>query len=153
MATTTELATALDRAESALSRARDRARAAAEETVEQLAVVAGGALGGYLDAEFGAQKIIGLSYPLALGGLLSVAGMFGWAGRQSNMVQAVGGGLLAWEGGKAVYKVRTQQQQAAPPKVQGNAVGQLFGAPQGDLTAEELQRQYIAYQAANRQAA
>jgi hypothetical protein len=149
MATTTELATALDRAESALSRARDRAKVAAEETVEQLAVVAGGALGGYLDAEFGTQKIIGLSYPLALGGLLTVAGMFGWVGKQSSMVQGLGGGLLAWEGGKAVFNVRRQQQQA--PKVQGNVVGQIGPAP-AVLTAEELQRQYVAYQNAARAA-
>lgn len=100
--TLTEARGAVERLKNANKRLRDTISESVEGTVETAAVIGGGALGGYVQSEYPDKEVMGVNINLAAGAVLTVTGIMGWAGAQSNMVGSVGEGMLAYEAGRRV---------------------------------------------------
>jgi hypothetical protein len=93
----------LEKAHTAMARMREKYKEHVEEVVDLAATIAGGAGAGYLDAKYGTKTLMGLTPNMAAGGALTVVGLMGWAGKQSELLGSLGCGMLAYEGGKRVY--------------------------------------------------
>ena len=150
-----ELETDLERTKAALSRVREKTSKVADATAGTVATIGGGAVGGYLAANYADKTFLGLPPQTMLGAAATLVGVFGYAGKNSEIVAAFGEGTLAFDVGFRVFnnaqKKKQQQGQAAPvlpgAKVSGE-VGAMAALPQGNgpITLEQLQAQFRAMQ-------
>jgi hypothetical protein len=85
----------------AMARFKEKAKEKAESAIETAAVIGGGALAGYVGANYDTE-FMGVNAGLAAGAALTVVGIMGWAGRSSHIVGSLGEGMLAYEVGKRV---------------------------------------------------
>ena len=90
-----ELSEALDRTRNRAKSLRRKAAKTTERVVGTLATVGGGAATGYLIADHGDRNLLGVELGWAIGGLATVAGLADALGRQSGMLERLGGGMLA----------------------------------------------------------
>lgn len=126
--TLTEARSAVERLKSANKRLRESISESVEGTVETAAVIGGGALGGYIQSEYPDKELMGVNINLVAGAALTVTGIMGWAGAQSNMVGSIGEGMLAYEAGR-----RVADRDAATA-----GIGQRLAS--GQVTPEEILR-------------
>lgn len=80
-----------------------RVAAKSEEITGYAGTVAGGGIGGYIDAKWPKRKLLSVGLPTALGVTGLAVGICEWAGRASHFVGGVGAGLLGAEAYKLVY--------------------------------------------------
>jgi len=92
--------------EKSLKTVKEKAIAASERTVHTAAVLGGGALGGYIHAEYGDKEYLGLEAQTAVGAVLAVVGIMDLAGKQSEIVGKLGEGMLAYDFGRRVAEKR-----------------------------------------------
>ena len=84
------------------SKLREKAKESAERTVESAATIGGGALGGYIHAEYGDKEYFGVEAQTVAGAVATIVGIMDLAGKQSSMVGALGEGILAYDLGRRV---------------------------------------------------
>lgn len=99
---------ALEKAQNRAATVAKKFREGAEETVERAVTVAGGAAGGVIDAKFEGKTLMGINPNMAIGGIATIVGIAGWAGKTSDMVGSFGVGVLAYEAGKAAKEAAKQ---------------------------------------------
>ena len=121
----------LDRAKKAAVSMRDKAEQAAEKSMGTLAIVGGGALGGFLDSRY--PTVWGVDTGWVAGGLLTAVGIFGVAGKHSDLISDAGAGVLAYEVGlrvAATAKVKPEKEVAVGYMSEGRRVRSLTsGSP------------------------
>lgn len=100
MASLVKVQEALAKKTEALKRYRDKNKDASEGAIEVVAVIAGGAAGGYMNKEMGEFETLGVDWSLFVGAGSLLAGMFGMGGQYSRALTKFGAGVLAHEAGK-----------------------------------------------------
>lgn len=145
MASNTQLLSELDSVNRRLSNTRKKASDKLEQAVTTAGVVAGGAGAGWVDAKYGDKKIAGVGVNLVVGMGLTAVGLMEWAGRQSNVVGAVGTGMLSYEAGK---EVRERTLKSSSSSVQGVGAQQLHGRQQQrPMNVRDLQNAFAGVRA------
>ena len=101
-----KLLAAIAQKDKSMKTLREKATAASERTVHTAAVLGGGALGGYMHAEYGDKEYLGLEAQTAAGAVLAIVGIMELAGKQSEIVGKLGEGMLAYDFGRRVAEKR-----------------------------------------------
>jgi hypothetical protein len=100
MAVLSKVEKALTQKTDALKRMRSKIAEQSESAVEMVAIVGGGAAGGYLNKEWGANEMTGLDYSVVVAGVAVGAGILGVGGDLAKPLAYFGAGILAHEAGK-----------------------------------------------------
>ena len=134
-----EMIEKIDRYAETARRAREKASEFAENSIDSVATIGGGALAGYAERKLKKddgtpRDLFGVKLGQAAGAALTLTGLMGWAGKQSRLVGSVGEGMLAYEAGRAVFNASAKGGSA------GVGARQLGGG--GAVSARELQQQF-----------
>jgi hypothetical protein len=92
----------IDALKSRLQSVREKSGKSMERMAGLGAMIAGGALHGYLAGARAGKELFGLSEATWIGGGATLVGLFGLAGTHSPMVEKLGAGMLACETSKAI---------------------------------------------------
>lgn len=152
-----ELETDLEKTKASLSRIREKSSRVADATANTVATVGGGAVGGWMASTYKGKSILGLKAETALGGAATAIGLFGYAGKNSEIVASFGEGVLAFDVGMRVYESTEKKKQggttaAAPANKPAGVAGEVGALPPtgGLITLQQLYDQARAMQGQGR---
>jgi hypothetical protein len=131
-------AEALDAVERLQTKAKTLRSAVAsrlEETVDIIAILGGGAVAGYIEANWGDKELVGLKYNVILGVGLVALGIFDMFGRQSHLVASVGEGMLAYVLGAKVHELQASATTSGTAQIGAGAEVRRLAAGRVDERA------------------